>query len=58
MEPTNLQIFVAEVKGTGESDYIGVYKQVPLRLRADVLQKLKHFRDDVKDSKNLPKSGY
>ena len=36
MEPTNLQVFVAEVKGTGESEYMGVYKQVPLRLRADI----------------------
>ena len=45
MEPTNLQIFVAEVKGTGESDYIGVYKQVPLRLRADVFAEVEALQE-------------
>ena len=38
MEPTKLQIFVAEVKGTAESEYIGLSKQIPLRLQVDLLQ--------------------
>ncbi len=45
MEPTNLQIFVAEVKGTGESEYMGIYKQVPLRLRAGVFAEVEAFQE-------------
>ena len=45
MEPTNLQVFVAEVKGTGESEYMGVYKQVPLRLRADIFAEVEAFQE-------------
>jgi hypothetical protein len=45
MEPTNLQIFVAEVKGTGESEYMGVYKQVPLRLRAGVFAEVEALQE-------------
>ena len=45
MEPTNLQVFVAEVKGTGESEYMGIYKQVPLRLRADIFAEVEAFQE-------------
>lgn len=45
MEPTNLQIFVAEVKGTGESEYMGIYKQVPLRLRAGVFAEVEALQE-------------
>ena len=45
MEPTNLQIFVSEVKGSGESDYKGIYKQVPLRLRVGVFAEVEAFTD-------------
>jgi hypothetical protein len=37
MEPTKLQMFVAEVQGTADSEYIGLSKQIPLRLQMDLL---------------------
>ena len=56
MEPTNLQIFVAEVKGTGESDYIGVYKQVPLRLRADVFAEVEALQEMMSKTQKISRN--
>ena len=42
-EPTSLEMLVAEVKGNGESEYKGLFKQIPLRLKCLSLLVLKHF---------------
>ena len=56
MEPTNLQIFVAEVKGTGESEYMGIYKQVPLRLRAGVFAEVEAFQEMMSKTQKVSRN--
>lgn len=39
-KPTKLQMLVAEINGTAESEYIGVYKQIPFRVQLQLFARL------------------
>ena len=45
VEPTKLEMLVAEITGTAESDQIGVYKQIPFRVRIDLMARLEALND-------------
>jgi hypothetical protein len=40
VEPSNLDVFIAEITGNGESDYIGVQHQVPFRIQGHLYAQL------------------
>lgn len=40
MKPSNLDLFIAEVTGSGESVYSGVQHQVPFRIHAHLYSKV------------------
>ncbi|HCV3155942.1 TPA: hypothetical protein OV529_003472 [Acinetobacter baumannii] len=39
-EPTKLQMLVAEINGTAESGYVGLYKQIPFRVQIQLFARL------------------
>lgn len=39
-EPTKLQILVSEINGTAESEYVGLYKQIPFRVQMNLFARL------------------
>lgn len=39
-EPTKLQMLVAEINGTAESEYVGLYKQIPFRVQIQLFARL------------------
>jgi hypothetical protein len=41
--PSKLDTLVAEISGTAESEYIGLYKQIPFRVRLPFLHVYQHF---------------
>jgi hypothetical protein len=44
-KPTKLQMLVAEINGTAESQYIGVYKQIPFRVQLHLFARLSALHD-------------
>ncbi|MCE6009392.1 hypothetical protein [Acinetobacter soli] len=44
-EPTKLQILVAEINGTAESEYVGLYKQIPFRVQMNLFARLSALHD-------------
>lgn len=44
-DPTKLQMLVAEISGTAESDFIGVYKQIPFRVKLHLFARLSALHD-------------
>ena len=47
MEPTNLDIFLSEVKKTGESKLVGIYHQVPFRMFSPHYQRVEGLRNYI-----------
>ena len=39
-EPTKLEMLAAEINGTATSEYVGLYKQIPFRVRLDLFARL------------------
>ncbi|MCW8502655.1 hypothetical protein OQG76_10495, partial [Streptococcus macedonicus] len=56
MEPTKLQMFVAEVKGTAESEYIGLSKQIPLRLQVDLFASVMALHTLISEKQKTPRN--
>ncbi|WEI20668.1 hypothetical protein PY247_23665 (plasmid) [Acinetobacter proteolyticus] len=44
-EPNKLQMLVAEINGTAESEYIGLYKQIPFRVQIRLFARLSALHD-------------
>lgn len=51
-EPTNLQLFVAELKKTGRSNYHGAYFQVPFRIQYHLHAKVEALSKHLNSSRN------
>ena len=51
-EPTNLDLFLSEVKQTGTSKFTGVYNQVPFRMFTGFYQKVEGLRLHMGVSRN------
>jgi hypothetical protein len=51
-EPTNLDMFVSEVKQTGVSKFTGTYNQVPFRIFTGYFQKVEALRLHMGVSRN------
>ena len=45
MEPTNLDIFLSEVKKTGETKLTGIFHQVPFRMFSPHYQRVEGLRN-------------
>jgi len=56
METTKLQMFVAEVKGTAESEYMGLSKQIPLRLRIDLFAEVMALHEMLSANQKTPRN--
>ena len=56
MEPTKLQIFVAEVKGTAESEYMGLSKQIPLRLQVNLFASVMALHTLISEKQKTPRN--
>ena len=56
MEPTKLQMFVAEVQGTAESEYMGLSKQIPLRLRIDLFAEVMALHEILSANQKTPRN--
>lgn len=56
MEPTKLQMFVAEVQGTADSEYIGLSKQIPLRLQMDLLASVMALNTLMSERQKTPRN--
>ena len=56
MEPTKLQMFVAEVRGTAESEYVGLVKQIPLRLQIDLFAKVMALNALISEHQKTPRN--
>ena len=51
-EPTNLDLFVAELKKTGRSSYHGAYFQVPFRIQLHLHAKVESLAKHLNSSRN------
>lgn len=51
-EPTNLQLFVAELKKTGRSSYHGAYFQVPFRVQMHLHAKVEALTKHLGSTRN------
>jgi hypothetical protein len=56
MEPTKLQILVAEVQGTAKSEFIGVCKQIPIRLQLDVFASVMALHSLISENQKTPRN--
>jgi hypothetical protein len=56
MEPTKLALFVAEVKGTAESEYFGLSKQIPLRLQFDLFASVMALHTLISENQKTPRN--
>ena len=56
MEPTKLQMFVAEVQGTAESEHMGLSKQIPLRLRIDLFAEVMALHEILSANQKTPRN--
>ncbi|MDN5418621.1 MAG: hypothetical protein L0G09_14410 [Acinetobacter sp.] len=52
MEPTNLDIFLSEVKKTGETKLTGIYHQVPFRMFSPHYQRVEGLRNYMNEPRN------
>ena len=50
-EPTNLDLLVAEVKGTREPEYKGSYRQIALRLEMPIFARVEALNEMISDNK-------
>jgi hypothetical protein len=55
-EPTKLQILVAEITGKAESEYWGVTKQMPVRVRLDLFAKISALHEFANEKKKVPRN--
>ena len=55
-EIKKLQMLVAEINGTAESEYIGLYKQIPFRVKIDLFAKLSALHDLQNRSSKTPRN--
>ena len=51
-DPTNLQIFVSELKKTGRSNYHGAYFQVPFRIQYHLPARVEALAKHLNGSRN------
>lgn len=55
-EPTSLELLVAEVKGTGESEYKGLFKQIPLRLELPIFARVDALHTLISQNQKCPRN--
>ena len=55
-EPTSLELLVAEVKGTGESEYKGMFKQIPLRLEMPIFARVEALHEMISQNQKCPRN--
>jgi len=55
-EPTKLQMLVAEITGKAESEYWGVTKQMPVRVRLDLFAKISALHEFANEKKKTPRN--
>ena len=55
-EPTSLEMLVAEVKGTGESEYKGLFKQIPLRLEMPIFARVEALHEMISQNQKCPRN--
>lgn len=55
-EPTKLQMLVAEINGTAESEYVGLYKQIPFRVLINLFARLSALHDMQNSHAKTPRN--
>lgn len=55
-QQNKLQMLVAEIQGTAESEVVGAYKQIPFRVRIDLLARLEALNDIQSVYKKTPRN--
>ncbi|WP_180125031.1 hypothetical protein [Acinetobacter sp. YH12080] len=55
-DPSNLEILVAEVKGTGQSEYWGLAKQIPLRLELPIFARVEALHEMISQNQKTPRN--
>ena len=55
-EPTSLEMLVAEVKGNAESEYKGLFKQIPLRLEIPIFARVEALHEMISQNQKCPRN--
>lgn len=55
-EPTKLEMLAAEINGTATSEYIGLYKQIPFRVRLNLFARLSALHEIQNSHSKTPRN--